>query len=270
MDWLEGEVALITGAGSGLGRALVERFITEGARVVAVDRAADRVAEVEEAHGDAVVGVVADITLGGDNERAVAAGIDRFGRLDVFVANAGIFDFGAGIVDTPITNLDESFDEVFAINVKAHLLGVKAAAEALLESSGCVLMTASMGSWHAGVGGVVYTASKHAVVGLVRQLAHELAPRVRVNGVAPGLMKTDIRGPKSLGLEDTTPSAIPELDLESIAAATTPLAFLPRPDDYTGYYVLLASRVNGATTTGIVIECDGGLGVRGIGLPTPG
>lgn len=269
MGWLEDEVALITGAGSGLGRALVDRFISEGARVIAVDRAADRVAEVERAHGDLVVGVVADVTVSEDNERAVAAGIDRFGRLDIFVGNAGIFDFGANIVDTPISSLDQSFDELFAINVKAHLLGVKASAEALLNSSGCVLMTASMGSWHAGVGGVVYTASKHAVVGLVRQLAYELAPRVRVNGVAPGFMKTDIRGPKSLGLEDTTPSAIPDLDLDAIATATTPLAFLPRPEDYTGYFVLLASRANGATTTGVVVECDGGLGVRGIGAPTP-
>jgi NAD(P)-dependent dehydrogenase (short-subunit alcohol dehydrogenase family) len=269
MGWLEDEVALITGAGSGLGRALVDRFISEGARVIAVDRAADRVAEVESAHGDLVVGVVADVTVSEDNERAVAAGIDRFGRLDIFVGNAGIFDFGANIVDTPISSLDQSFDELFAINVKAHLLGVKASAEALLDSSGCVLMTASMGSWHAGVGGVVYTASKHAVVGLVRQLAYELAPRVRVNGVAPGFMKTDIRGPKSLGLEDTTPSAIPDLDLDAIATATTPLAFLPRPEDYTGYFVLLASRANGATTTGVVVECDGGLGVRGIGAPTP-
>lgn len=269
MGWLEGEVALITGAGSGLGRALVDRFITEGAQVVAVDRAPERVAEVEGAHGDAVLGVVADVTLSDDNERAVAAAIDRFSRLDIFVGNAGIFDFGAGIVDTPISNLDHSFDEVFAINVKAHLLGVKAATEALLDSSGCILMTASMGSWHAGVGGVVYTASKHAIVGLVRQLAYELAPQVRVNGVAPGFMKTDIRGPKSLGLEDTTPSAVPEFDLEGIATATTPLAFLPRPEDYTGYFVLLASRANGSTTTGVVIECDSGLGVRGIGVPTP-
>jgi NAD(P)-dependent dehydrogenase (short-subunit alcohol dehydrogenase family) len=269
MGWLEGEVALITGAGSGLGRALVDRFIAEGARVVAVDRAPERVAEVEEAHGDDIVGVVADVTDGAANEHAVAAGVERFGKLDVFVGNAGIFDFGAGITNTPISALDKSFDEVFAINVKAHLLGVKAAVEALRDSSGCVLMTASMGSWNAGVGGVVYTASKHAVVGLVRQLAHELAPRVRVNGVAPGFMETDIRGPKSLGLQDATPASIPDLDLEGIAKATTPLGFLPRPEDYTGYFVLLASRANGGTTTGVVIECDGGLGVRGIGLATP-
>jgi cis-2,3-dihydrobiphenyl-2,3-diol dehydrogenase len=121
-----------------------------------------------------------------------------------------------------------------------------------------------MSSWHAGVGGVVYTASKHAVVGLVRQLAHELAPKVRVNGVAPGFMRTDIRGPKALGLGDVTPSSLP--DLQQIASATTPLGFLPEPWDYTGHFVQLASRANAPATTGTIIECDGGLAVRGIGL----
>ena len=110
-----------------------------------------------------------------------------------------MFDYGAGLLDTPVEALERAFDELFALNVKACLLGAKAAAPALTESRGSLLMTASMSSTHAGVGGVVYTASKHAVVGLVRQLAYELAPAVRVNGVAPGFMATDIRGPQALG-----------------------------------------------------------------------
>jgi NAD(P)-dependent dehydrogenase (short-subunit alcohol dehydrogenase family) len=109
---------------------------------------------------------------------------------------------------------------------------------------------------------VVYTASKHAVLGLVRQLAYELAPRVRVNGVAPGFMATDIRGPRAMGLQDTTPSSLP--DLPAIARAATPLGTLPAPEDYTGHYVQLASRSNASATTGVVVECDGGLGVRGL------
>ena len=111
----------------------------------------------------------------------------------------------------------------------------------------------------------MYTASKHAVVGLVRQMAYELAPRVRVNGVAPGFMRTDIRGPESLGLGEQTPSSVP--DLEQLASAAVPLAFLPRPEDYTGHYVQLASRANAAATTGLVVACDGGLDVRGLGRP---
>jgi Enoyl-(Acyl carrier protein) reductase/Adenylate and Guanylate cyclase catalytic domain len=113
--------------------------------------------------------------------------------------------------------------------------------------------------------GGVYTALKHAVVGLVRQLAHELAPKVRVNGVAPGFMRTDIRGPKALGLGDVTPSSLPDLD--EIAVATTPLRFLPRAEDYTGHFVQLASRCNAPATTGTVVACDGGSTCEESGCP---
>ena len=268
MGWLEDDVVIVTGAGSGLGRALVDRFVAEGARVVAVDRAADRVAGVESDHGAAVAGVVGDVTTAADNDRAVQEALARFGRLDTFVANAGMFDYGAGLLETPAAALETAFDELFAVNVKACLLGAKAAAPALAESRGSLLMTASMSSSHAGIGGVVYTASKHAVVGLVRQLAHELAPAVRVNAVAPGFMATDIRGPRALGFENRTPSSLP--GLEQSAAAAAPLGFLPRPEDYTGHYVQLASRANAAATTGVIVACDGGLDVRGIGLPRSG
>jgi NAD(P)-dependent dehydrogenase (short-subunit alcohol dehydrogenase family) len=267
MGWLEGEVALVTGAGSGLGRAIVDRFVAEGAHVVAVDRAADRVEEVAAEHGTAVLGVVGDVTRYDDNARAVGTAVDAFGRLDSFVANAGMFDYGAGVLDTPADALERAFDELFAVNVKAYLLGVAAAASSLTASRGCVLMTASMSSTHAGVGGVVYTASKHAVVGLVRQLAYELAPAVRVNGVAPGFMSTDIRGPRALGQGERTPASLP--GLEQLAQAVAPLGFLPSPRDYTGHYVQLASRQNAAATTGVVVACDGGLDVRGIGIPRP-
>lgn len=265
MGWLEGDVALVTGAGSGLGRALVDRFVAEGARVVALDRAADRVAAVEADHAGAVVGVVGDVTTTVDNERAVAAALDAFGRLDTFVGNAGMFDYGAGVRDTPAEALSQAFDELFALNVKGYLLGVKAAADALVQHRGSVVLTASMSSTHAGVGGVVYTASKHAVVGLVRQLAHELAPEVRVNGVAPGFMRTDIRGPQALGLGEQTPGQVP--GLEQLAVGSVPLGFLPHPRDYTGHYVQLAARAEAAATTGVVVACDGGLDVRG--LPRP-
>lgn len=268
MGWLDDDVALITGAGSGLGRALVRRFVAEGAKVVAVDRDADRIAAVEAAYEDAVIGVVGDVTSAEDNARAVAAGVDRFGRLDTFVGNAGIFDYGATLADTPAEQLAAGFDQLFAVNVKALLLGTKAALPALRAASGSVVFTASMAAWHAGVGGPIYTASKHAVVGLVRQLAYELAPEVRVNGVAPGFMATDIRGPEALGLEERTPASLPNLD--ELAASLVPLGFLPEPSAYTGHFVQLASRSNASATTGVVVECDGGLGVRGIGLPRSG
>ena len=108
MGWLEGDVALITGAGSGLGRALVDRFVAEGARVLAFDRATDRLAAVESANPGSVAGVAGDVTLADDNERAVARALDQFGRLDTFIGNAGMFDYGASLLDTPIEALDRS------------------------------------------------------------------------------------------------------------------------------------------------------------------
>jgi 2,3-dihydroxy-2,3-dihydrophenylpropionate dehydrogenase len=152
MGWLEGDVALISGAGSGLGRALVDRFVAEGARVVAFDRSPERVAAVEGSFDGTVLGVVGDVTVAGDNERAVARALSAFGRLDTFVGNAGLFDYGARLVDTPMEALDRGFDELFAVNVKGYLLGVKAAVEALIESSGNVVLTASLSSRNAGVG----------------------------------------------------------------------------------------------------------------------
>ena len=92
MGWLEGDVALVTGAGSGLGRALVDRFVAEGARVVAADRVPERVAAVEASHGAAVAGVIGDVTSGADNERAVGVALERFGRLDILVGNAIILE----------------------------------------------------------------------------------------------------------------------------------------------------------------------------------
>ena len=267
MGWLEGDVALISGAGSGLGLALVDRFVAEGARVLALDRDSGRVRRVEASYPGKVAGIAGDVTVPTDNEKAVALALSVFGRLDTFVGNAGLFDYGARLVDTPMEALSRGFDELFAVNVKGYLLGVKAAVDALIESGGSVVLTASVASRNAGVGGAVYTASKHAVVGLVEQLAFELAPNVRVNGVAPGFMRTDIRGPRALGLADRTLGSMPDLD--ELARALLPMQFLPDPSDYTGHFVQLASRANAAATTGNAGECDGGFSVRGMG-PPPG
>jgi NAD(P)-dependent dehydrogenase (short-subunit alcohol dehydrogenase family) len=260
--WLDDDVALITGGGSGIGRALVERFVAEGASVVVLDRSPERVDQLVAAFDGEVLGVSGDVTAFEDDQRAVQLAVDTFGKLDVFVGNAGLFDYFAGISDTPPDELDRAFDELFGVNVKGYLLGVKAALPHLVESRGCVLLTASMGSFSAGTGGTVYTASKHAVVGLVRQLAFELAPAVRVNGVAPGPTLTDIRGPTALHMGDQTLADIPGLD--AFVASALPLQFLPTPEQYAGHYVQLASRANAAATTGVVVSTDGGFGVRGM------
>lgn len=268
MGWLDNEVALVTGGGSGLGLALVERFLAEGARVAVLERSAEKVAALRERFGaHEVVAVQGDVTAYADNARAVEAALDAFGKLDTFIGNAAIWDHASSLVDLSPEQLDAGFDELFSINVKGYLLGAKAASRALIASEGSMIFTLSNSSFYPGGGGPLYTASKHAAVGIVRQLAYELAPKVRVNGVGPCGMASDLRGPASLGQQDQrimdsrTPEAI---------SSILPLQFFPTPADFTGPYVLLASRANNRVLSGVTINADAGLGIRGIRHPAGG
>jgi 2,3-dihydroxy-2,3-dihydrophenylpropionate dehydrogenase len=267
MGWLEGQVALVTGGGSGLGRAIVKRFVAEGARVGVLERVSEKLATLEAEFGENVVGTLGDVTKLADNERAVHDTVARFGRLDCFVANAGIWDFSVPLMELPVERIDAAFDEVFAINVKGPLLGAKAAARSLLDTGGNIIITLSNAALYPSGGGPLYTSSKHAGVGLVRQLAYELAPRVRVNGICPSGMPSDLRGPAALGMADGR-----MLDLRSPDELATvfPLEFFPDAADYTGQYVLLGSRQHARTTTGAIIAADVGLGIRGIRRPNAG
>ncbi len=260
MGWLEGKVALVTGGASGLGRAIVERFVEEGARVAFLDRARDRGEALASELGSKVAAIVGDVTVLADNQRAVAETVQKFGRLDCFVGNAGIWDFSVSLADLPEARVGEAFDELFGVNVKGYLLGAKAAYRELAKTRGCIIYTVSNAGFYPCGGGPLYTASKHAVVGLIRQLAYELAPKIRVNGVAPGAIPTDLRGPRSLAMADRSIASVP---LKEAVERGIPLGRLPEPRDYTGSYVLLASPENSSTATGGVIICEGGIGVRG-------
>lgn len=262
MGWLNGNVVLITGGASGMGLALVERFLEEGAEVGLVDRDAGRVEGVKARFGNTVEAVVGDVTTLADNANAVRQVVARFGRLDTFIANAGVFDNFQAFRDIDPNNLSSAFDELIAVNVRAGLLGAKAALNALTESRGSLIFTVSNAGFYPGGGGVLYTASKHALVGVIRQLAHELAPKVRVNGVAPGGMRTNLSGLAATGTADVRPNQ--GANFEEMLSSVTPLAIAPTPADYCGPYVLLASKENAAPMTGVVINTDGGFGVRGI------
>src|SRR5271155_2423167 len=260
MGWLEGKIALITGGGSRLGRAIAARFIEEGASIGVLERSADRNLELTSQFGDKVIAIIGDVTSYADNQRAVAETAARFGRLDCFIGNAGIWDYSLPLVKIAGEKLSEAFDELFGINVKGYMLGAKAAVPELLKTRGNMIFTVSNAGFYVGGGGPLYTASKHAVVGLIRQFAFELAPKIRVNGVAPGAIPTDLRGPRSLDLADKSIASVP---LKEAAERGIPLGKLPEPRDYTGSYVLLASAENSSTATGGVILCEGGIGIRG-------
>lgn len=261
MGWLDDHAALITGGGSGLGLALVERFLAEGAQVAVLERSAEKVEALRQRYGDTVVAVQGDVRRYEDNQRAVEAAVARFGKLDVFVGNAAIWDHATSLLELDPEQLERGFDELFAINVKGYLLGARAAAPALLAAQGSMIFTLSNSSFYPGGGGPLYTASKHAATGLIRQLAYELAPKVRVNGVGPCGMASDLRGPSALGQQDRR---IMDSRSPEAIAAILPLQFFPQPADFTGPFVLLASRANNRTLSGVLLNADAGLAIRGI------
>jgi len=257
MGVLDGNVTLITGGGSGLGRAIVERFVQEGARVGVVERSADKAARITSDLGDAVAVTVGDVTSAADNVRAVESTLAAFGRLDTFIGNAGLWDFGTALADLSIDAVGGAFDELFGVNVKGYLLGARASVDALRDSGGSMIFTLSNAAFLAGGGGPLYVAAKHAVVGLVRQLAYELEDEVRVNGVAPGIMATDLRGVPSLGQDATSfGTMLEEMGGGEELAKKAGKRFFPVPEDYVMGYVLLASS-GSRTTTGAVFEMHG-------------
>lgn len=261
MARLDGKRVLITGGGSGLGRALVARFLEEGARVGILERDTAKVESLKQAYGDAIVAVTGSVSAIDDNRRAVQVTVEKFGALDCFIGNAGVFDYFQSINDLSDDQIGAAFDELFAVNVKGYLLGAKATVDELKKTGGSIIYTVSNAGFYPAGGGPIYTASKHAVVGLIRQLAYELAPTVRVNGVAPGGMRTELGGLAATGSAGQKLSDMPGLD--EMVAGITPLRFAPTPEDYCGPYVLLACERDSRPITGVVINTDGGIGIRG-------
>lgn len=256
MAQLEGQVALVTGGGSGLGRAIVERFRFEGARVAILERSLQ--------HGDElpadVVATVGDVRSAEDNERAVRATVEQFGRLDVFVGNAGIYDNRRAFDEYAYSELPAAFDELFGINVKGYLLGALAALPALRATRGSMIFTSSVSGSAAGFGGTLYIAAKHAINGITRQLAYELAPDVRVNAVAPGYVPTNLRGLTTLGQGlSKNPESV------KTAGERLPLHVAPEAADYTDLYVMLAAPAARRTLTGTILTADGGISLQGPG-----
>ncbi|MCP1411428.1 3-(cis-5,6-dihydroxycyclohexa-1,3-dien-1-yl)propanoate dehydrogenase [Paenarthrobacter sp. A20] len=271
--WLNGDVALVTGGGSGIGRAVAERFLAEGASVAIFGRDLDKLKAMADATGagERILPLAGDVRDSGSLHEAVERTVQHFGKLDVLVPNAGIWDYNRSVTKLTGAELSEAFDELFAINVKGYLLSVEAAWRELVKTRGSIVMTLSNASFHTAGGGPVYTASKFACRGLVNQLAYELAPKVRVNGVAVGGMNTDLRGPESIGLNDRS---ISQSFARSTVTGNNPLIPLHDasvdPKDFTGPYVLLASRQNSSNVTGAIIPVDGGIAVRGFGTTAAG
>ncbi|RBM23432.1 3-(cis-5,6-dihydroxycyclohexa-1,3-dien-1-yl)propanoate dehydrogenase [Prauserella sp. PE36] len=257
--WLEDRRALVVGAGSGIGRAVVDAFRHEGARVAVLERDEAKCEALATEIPDLPV-VAGDATTRAANEEAVARTVAEFGGLDVLVNCVGVFDFYRGLGELDAPAIDDAFAEMFSVNVKSQLHSVKAALPALRAGGGSVVLTESTSAYYPGRGGVLYVSSKFAVRGLVTALAHELAPEIRVNGVAPGgTLGTDLRGLDSLGLGERSLGATAGREAELVGRV--PLRVALSGADHAWSYVFLASE-RSRGITGDVIHPDGGIAVK--------
>lgn len=256
---LDGRRALLVGAGSGIGRAVADAFVAAGARVSIMERDQTKCDELQSAEQPFVV-TRGDATSFGDTATAVSATCDELGGIDVLVSFVGLFDYYVGLTELTEQQLDAGFDEAYRVNVKSLLISAKSALPHLVRSKGSMVLTASTSSFAPGRGGVLYVGAKFAVRGIVVALAHELAPDVRVNAVAPGgTLGTDLRGLDALGQADRALGDT--ADREADIRARSPLNIAMTAADHAASYVFLAS--DGARgMTGRFLHPDGGASSR--------
>jgi meso-butanediol dehydrogenase/(S,S)-butanediol dehydrogenase/diacetyl reductase len=238
---LAGKVALVTGGGTGIGRAIVETLAEQGARVVALGRRPEPLEELARRLGDRVAPLSADVTR--DRRRAVEFALERFGQLDVLVNNAGSF-LKAPLAQTS----DEQIAEMLAVNVQAPLSLAREAIPPLAKTRGCIITISSAAGSYVRADLSAYGAAKAAMHHATKILAVELGPLgIRCNAVAPGLTRSEMTEP-IFG----APGAL-KFFLEHTA-----LGRVGEPEDVARVVAFLASDEAG-WVTGQTIAASGGL-----------
>jgi NAD(P)-dependent dehydrogenase (short-subunit alcohol dehydrogenase family) len=245
MDF-DGKVALITGAGNGIGRAAALAFATRGAKVVVIDRdaaGAERTAATIQQQGGEARWHVADVTKSADVQAYVKAALDAYGRIDCFFNNAGV----EGKV-APIAEYEEAvFDQVLGVNVKGVFLGLRHVLPVMLkQKAGAVVNTASIAGLVGTPGMAAYVASKHAVIGLTKAASGEVARSgVRVNAVCPGPIDTRMIAAIEGQIEPSNPGAVRDR-----YRAALPLGRYGTPEEVANVVLFLCSdfagNINGA------------------------
>jgi NAD(P)-dependent dehydrogenase (short-subunit alcohol dehydrogenase family) len=251
MDRLRGKVAVITGGAGSIGAATARRFVAEGARVVLIDLDEAALAAVAGALGDDAVTHAADATDSEQVRAGVALAVERFGGLDVAFANAGVFGAAAPIADYP----EDVFDRVMAVNVRGPFLLAKHALPAMRDG-GSMVITSSIVGLTSDAGIVAYATSKHAVVGLMRTAAKEMAPRgIRVNTIHPGPVDNDFQH-----AIEVTATGRPEEQAAAIFEGMIPLGRHATADEVAAAVLYLASDES-AFMTGATVPLDGGMSI---------
>lgn len=247
---LHGQVALVTGGARGIGLATVARLADLGASVVALDLPGTSLAEA--AAGGAALQLPLDVASSADWGLVVEQVVHRFGRVDILVNNAGISGFIGPLVDYP----EDVFDEVMAVNARGVFLGMKLVAPRMRQG-GAIVNVSSISGIGGGSNTLAYTASKHAVIGMTKLAAIELAPRgIRVNAVCPAPTATAM-------MFDLAQQKAPD-DPEGFRRAfeaSIPLGRYGEASEVAEAIAFLASDA-ASFSTGAVLTVDGGMRAR--------
>ncbi len=233
MKLLEGKVALITGAGRGIGKAMAKVFVNHGAKVVIGDIKQDWITEtaneINASSPKSAAAVLLDVSNPDDVAKAIQTVMDTYGKLDILVNNAGIHR-SHPFLDFPLAD----FELVYSVNVRGNFLCSQAAAKQMISQGhgGCIISTASASGKKPDPGGTAYNSSKSAVIGLTRMMALELGKYgIRANCILPGATDTEM-------LRDVFEA---EPGLKKILEERTPLGKMAMPEDQANAAVFLAS-----------------------------
>jgi NAD(P)-dependent dehydrogenase (short-subunit alcohol dehydrogenase family) len=248
---LAGKVALITGGAGSIGRATAAAFAAAGAKVMIVDLDETALKRAAADIGDDVAWAVADVTSSDQVQAAVAGTVDRFGRLDCAFANAGVFGVVAPVAEYPV----DVFERVMAVNVIGSFLVAQHALR-VMEAGGSLIINSSVVGLTSDRGIAAYATSKHAVVGLMRTAAKEMAPKgIRVNTIHPG--PTDNEFQHAIEVEAI---GAPEAQAAEVFEEMIPLGRHASPREIAAAVLFLASD-DSAFMTGHTLTVDGGLSI---------
>jgi 3-oxoacyl-[acyl-carrier protein] reductase len=245
---LEGKVAVVTGAGSGIGRASAQLFAAEGAKVAVVDvdaePAAATAAAIEAAGGEAIA-IATDVADASAVEAMAAAALERFGRVDVLLSNAGILDEFEPAAETS----DETWNRILGVNLYGMFHTARALIPQMLEhGGGAIVNVASTAGLNGGNGGAAYTTSKHGVIGFTRQLCFDYARKgIRCNVICPGAVETGMT-------KEILASETAEV-MKAINSA--PIGRYAQPEELAAAALFLASD-DASFVNGAVYVVDGG------------
>ena len=246
---LKNKVAIVTGAASGMGKAIAELYASEGAKVVVADLnhdGAESVAKGIKNHGGMATAVEVNVANQNDIDNMIETAVNEYGTLDILVNNAGIMDGFEPVGDI----LDERWDLIFDVNTKGVMRAMRKALPIFLEKeNGVIINTASTGGFNGAHAGATYGASKHAVIGLTKNTGYMYAQKgIRCNAIAPGAVETNIsssmQNVNQFGMERTKPvqGVIPRIG---------------QPEEIAKVALFLASD-DSSFNNGTVVTADGG------------